>query len=500
MKPRWPWVLAAVFALVQAGLLVNAAWSLSDTYDENVYVRAGALQVAYRDMSMVPVPTWGFGLALVLGGELGDIRPRLEQSSEAYLFDGSSPAARLRVARLATIVVSLLGGLALWRAASRAGPFPALLAHALWCFSPLTLAHGALATLDVWVAAFLAVMLLCGTKFAESGTARWAALAGAAGALACGAKITALGALPLFALVALQRKQPRAILWFALAFLVTIWAACAFQVGTLDYGRPGFGVQLGPLPFPSWLRQIVAQSDHGFVVGHAGFFEGEVSKRGHAGFYLWSLALQVPLAAWGLFLLALWFVPRRWRRGEWKSDLLLLAYPILLFVVMSLARTQLGLRYLLPAVPFVLLWLARVLAEAPALPCSVLITATAATAIAAQPHQLAYFNPLAGNQWQALHHLVEGVDWCQGKQELARWLRHRRARNVHYTGCGTQPEAWGIRATPIRCDGQRPPGLWVLHAGDAFGTLPAAPGCLEWLLARPPDAIIAQTIFVYEVL
>jgi hypothetical protein len=349
------------------------------------------------------------------------------------------------------------------------------------------------------VAAFLCVTLLCSVRFAESGKASWAALAGAAGALACASKITALGALPLFAVIAIYRRQKLAILWFARGFLATLWAVCAFEVGTLEYSRPGFGVEFGPLPFPSWLRQIVAQSDHGFVVGHAGFLEGEIRESGFRHFYVWSLALQVPLAIWGVAFLALLYLPRRWRRGEWKSDLLLLAYPILLFLVMSAARTQLGLRYLLPAAPFVFLWLARAFSDAPALAGSFCLAGAAAAAISAQPNQLAYFNPLAGTQWQALHRLVEGVDWCQGKQELARFLRRKRPPVVHYSGCGTQPEAWGIRATPIRCDGQRPPGMWVIHANSGSRAHVAAPGCIDWLLARPPDAIVAETIFVYEV-
>jgi hypothetical protein len=495
----WPWICALVLCVAQAALLTDLAWSTSDTYDEHVYIRAGALQIRHHDLSMAPVPAWGFGLALWISGELDEIAPRLEQSSEAYLFDGSSPAIRLRMARVATIILTVLAGLALWRAASRSGELAGAVVHAVWCFSPLTLAHGSLATLDAWVAGWLAISILTTLRYAEGGQRRWIVLSGVAAAFACASKVTALGALPIFAVVALYRHDKRAVLWFVLAFLVALWASCGFEIGTLEFSRPGFAVEVPNVPFPSWLRQIVAQSHHGFVGGHNVYLDGTVTREGRWSFYLWALALQVPLAAWGLFLLALLLAPRRWRRGEWRADLFLLAYPLVLFVVLSAARTQLGLRYLLPALPFVLLWIGRSVGDAPALPAAVLAAAVVATGIRAQPHQLAYFNPLAGTQWQALHRMVEGVDWCQGKIELAQWLRKRRPDNLLYSGCGTQPEPWGIRATPIKCDG-RPFGTWVLHADQAFRTLVDKPDCVDWLLVRPPDQIIGETIFVYEVL
>ena len=51
-------------------------------------------------------------------------------------------------------------------------------------------------------------------------------------------------------------------------------------------------------------------------------------------------------------------------RAAGLADLALLAYPLLLLVTMSAGRAQNGIKYLLPAWPLAIVWLARVLPEA----------------------------------------------------------------------------------------------------------------------------------------
>ena len=92
--------------------------------------------------------------------------------------------------------------------------------------------------------------------------------------------------------------------------------------------------------------------------------------------------------------------------------------------------------------------------------------------------------------------MIEGVDWCQGKIELAQWLRKRKPDTSH-SGCGTHPSRGGS-ADALSATADRS------HLGAprrrGLRTLVDKPDCVDWLLSRPPDQIIAETIFVYEVL
>src|SRR6185436_13836703 len=86
----------------------------------------------------------------------------------------SRPLLRTRknllAGRLATIAVTVFGGLLLWSAARRFGEGAGLVTHALWCLSPTVLAQGALATLDAWVAALVCLVAYTVFRLVEAPT------------------------------------------------------------------------------------------------------------------------------------------------------------------------------------------------------------------------------------------------------------------------------------------------------------------------------------------
>ena len=519
--------VAALFVL-QAGLLVHTARDKSDTVDEPIYLAVSVPQWMHLDLAahceLPALPRWGFGLALRLAD------PGLFDEGEAVgrhpLW--SRPPREMRrnlfAARLTTIAVTLAGGLFLWRAARPFGVGVGLVAYGLWCLSPTVLASGALATLDGWVTAMACAALWAMLRLVESPTARRAAVVGGALALAASSKTTGLALLPVSAVAGgwaairdarrAGRPWPSALLRtagsLAVSFVLVLWAVYAFRVGSVDTARPcgaesGLAgpAAIGPLPFDDWIEGLLAQALHG-ARGHLGYLFGERGS-GWWWFYLAAIAFKTTIGAQLLAVmrLASWVrspPPRR----QLAVDMLLLAFPALLFFVMSAGRTQNGIKYLLPAFPFAMLWLGRGLPDirrafgrrGPAAAALALLMG-AGESLAIEPHYLMFFNAWAGGPNGGPRYLIAGDDWGQDQRRLGEWQRATRPWRLFYTYYNGDPAHWGITYEDPPCTPQ--PGYYALHAVEVHRPKRIAPGCLDWLTVEPPDARLGYSIYIYQV-
>jgi Dolichyl-phosphate-mannose-protein mannosyltransferase len=532
---RAPLALPLALACVQALLLGRTAWDKSDTIDEPVYIATAvhqwtavlggdAAQAFERNCESPALPKWGFGLGLRLAD------PRLfaawaSRGDEKEPDPLGPPIARIRrnllAARLATIAVVVLAGLALWSAARRFGEDAAVLTHALWCLSPTVLAQGSLATLDGWAAALCALSLWAGLRFSDRpGLGRAAAL-GALIALAAACKVTALGLLPIgigLTAVASRRKTGRPAIAASLkaagvllsAFLLALWAVYAFTVGDIHTDALcgtteslGFRASL-PLPFPAWIEGLLRQGLHG-EEGHLSYLFGQVSSDGWWWFYLACLALKTTLGAQFLGLLAATatLVARAARRTL-LGDAALLAFPALLLVLMSLGNTQNGIRYVLPLFPFVMLWAGRTLprivqAFGPRgrLVAFALLGIGALESLAVHPDSLMFFNVWAGGPRGGPRYLIHGDDWGQDQRNLAEYVKRLRPWKLYYTLYNGNPARWGLDWERAPCTPA--PGYYALQAIEVHRPKRMEAGCLDWLTIEPPDDRIGYSIYFYQV-
>jgi 4-amino-4-deoxy-L-arabinose transferase-like glycosyltransferase len=116
---------------------------------------------------------------------------------------GSSEAG---VVRIPAATAFLLTGLVLFAFARRvAGYWVGVLALALWTISPLTLAFGRVATLEVFLAFFCTLALYLGWRWAESGSWWFAAFSGVVVGLATASKVVGILFLPAIVLVGLLK-------------------------------------------------------------------------------------------------------------------------------------------------------------------------------------------------------------------------------------------------------------------------------------------------------
>ena len=373
-----------MLAALQAALLALTAWDKSDTADEPSYIVGGMFQWVRGDYlencHAPPLPRWAYAVALrVVDPDLFTAwRETNRWTAPHPLFTRSASDLRrnLFATRLTTVLVTVAGGLFLWHAAFLAFGWPAsLVTHILWCFSPSLLAHGSLATLDAWATSMLCVAIWCTVRLWQAPTLlRWLALGVALG-LAGGSKVTSL----IFAPVAIgigllarhsqgHASRPRPLVGLTVAFLgfaALLWTLYGFRVGIVDAAAPCgttrgvWDLRVGPVPFPLWFEGALLQYRRG-KVGFQNYLLGEVKRTGWWWFYVAVLALKVTIGAQLLAVLAVVMRRRIRLTGGALVDLAILACPLALFMVMSAGETQGGVRYILPAFPFAMVWLGRV--------------------------------------------------------------------------------------------------------------------------------------------
>jgi Dolichyl-phosphate-mannose-protein mannosyltransferase len=521
---------SAALALFQLALLAHTAWDKSDTGDEPTYLAAAAMLANHRDFAFnceaPALPKWGFALALRLADPRFADTPAESDRAMAHVL-WSRPLEVLRrnlfAARMATALMTALGGLFLFSACSRFGLESGLSAQALWCVSPALLANGALATLDAWAAALLAAALLAAVRVVESPGLRRAAVLGATLGLAAATKATTLAAVPValavvtWAVVRQSRRlgRPavpavaRSAAAFALAGALALWAVYGFRLGEVDtrafaavYGWPS--APFGPAPFAEWIQGLLTQAALG-ARGHRTYLFGEVRQHGWWWFYLAVLAIKTTLGAQALA--ASRFASWRRRRPSRPSllvDLALLAYPVLLLATLSVGRTQTGVRYALPLYPFLMAWAGRAVpdlrrafgAKGAAFAAACLV-ASAAESLAVHPHHLMFYSAWAGGPAKGPRYLIVGDDWGQDQRRLGEWQSAGGVPALFYAPYSGVPQKWGIRFTEVPCTPRR--GIYALQAVEVHRPRRIDEGCLDWLTVEPPDDRIGYSIYIYYV-
>ncbi|MCI0347877.1 MAG: glycosyltransferase family 39 protein [Acidobacteriales bacterium] len=230
------------------------------------------------------------------------------------------------------------------------------------------------------------------------------------------------------------------------------------------------------VPVPAeYLLGLDEQRSH-FDYGFPAYLRGEWRTPGWWYYYLYAAAIKIPLGTWLLGGLAAWLAwqTSKFRLG-WFDEISLWLPPIGFFVLTS---SQTGInshfRYALPALPFLFIGLSRVgrllensripaptpssAAHAPPpgtsiprrLAIALLVVAlgwNAFSVLRVHPHQLSYFNELAGGPENGWQHLVDSnIDWGQDLLFLKKWIdSHTEARPLHLAYFGSmEPRLLGI--------------------------------------------------------
>jgi hypothetical protein len=246
-----------------------------------------------------------------------------------------------------------------------------------------------------------------------------------------------------------------------------------------------------PVPLPEHYLLGIDTQKVDFEKKLRSYMSGEWKEGGWWYYYLYALAIKVPLGTWALLLLAvLVTIIKPAANSGWRDEAALLAPAAAVLVLVS---SQTGfthhLKYVLPAFPFVFVWMSKVVQPCVLLNRRVAVAVSVAVAwsvwssLWVYPHSLSYFNELAGGPERGGEHLHgSNVDWGQDLLYLKRWLdRHPEARSLRLAYYGiadpalagieySPPPRWpnpGV-STPVECEGPQP-GWYAVSTNYLIG-------------------------------
>lgn len=523
------WIcISAVFVAV---LLIGASCFLNSAgVDEVGHLAAGLshLQFGEFDLYRVNPPlvrtmvSCGvFALSVPVDWSKYDRRPdvRAEFDVGFDLFESSEASTvYLPLARLTALPFFFIGAWTCFAwGKSLGGLGGGTIATILWSFSPNILAHAAMITPDCGATALGIAAAFAFWSWLKSPSWCQAMIGGILLGLAELTKFTwiILFALwPLLWLVCPQTESARAVNRIQTGTQLVLMLILAIYVINIGYGFEGSCQALGefefvsealggsprerpnafgnrfretwlhalPFPLPKNYLQGIDVQKRDFERQFPSYLHGRWQNRGWWYYYGYALLIKEPVGYWAIFLLALikaLFGNRN--DSTWLDDLVLLSPGL---CVLGLVSSQTGfnhhLRYVLPALPCIYIWvggqLGRLLSKGVPLKqgqpanamdklkpsCSTrrlrvsmcaacLIVASLVCGVVSSmlqwPHSLSYFNEAAGGPLNGHASLVDSnIDWGQDLFYLREWLdRHPEARPLAmaYFG-GFDPRAIGI--------------------------------------------------------
>lgn len=430
------------------------------------------------------------------------------------------------------------------------GRLPALLALGLFLFEPNLMAHGRYATTDMGGTVFTFVTTVLLWRLWQKGVRwSWPSVVGVALAMgaAFGSKLSALGFVPVWALLAVLPLYPgvdgeahtwsRDALWRVLHVitaaalsLLVVWAIFGFQWGVYQADGPlrFLSGWRGPAPtFVDGVSQVVGLAG----AGRPAFLLGQFSDTGFLSYFPVAFAVKTPLVL--LILLPIATVVLLRNRPTRANAAYLLVAALAFYALTILSALNIGYRHVLPALPYLLVLAAGLAAPtvtrrmggdgAARVPVGTWVVGGGlalllATTLWIHPHYLSFFNRLAGGPENGYRVLIDSnIDWGQDLRRLRAWMSDRDVPAVNLAWFGTaDPAHYGIDYTPlpglgrdeffrrwwdVPFDRTAPePGLYAISVSN-LAELPLRPEektVFEWFRTHPPDDRIGYSILIYD--
>jgi len=457
--------------------------------------------------------------------------------SRAFLYEANDADRLLNAARLPIVALTMLLAAAAWLWGLRLlGNIPALAVLAWIAFEPNLLAHGRLVTTDAAAATFT-LLFFASLERAMDGAHRrlFIGLAGSALGLALLSRYSCALLVPLagVSLAIETRRTVRERIAILLAALGTgllvlnaFYLAATGSLGGAPFplaasaGAPMQSEPLvsmesdpvmrwAPIPVPRlWLEGLDLARWKNLHVEGPGYLNGEFSGKGWWSYFLLALGMKMTIPSIVASLLGIVLALRGLVSRDAASRTIVawvLAPAMgLILLVTALTKAQIGLRYVLPAIPLLCLVAALPFTRIPdlgrwRLVAAVLATLAlqwhTATSLRVHPYHLAYFNEAAGGPDRGHTHLVDSnLDWGQDLVGVKRFMEREGLDGINLYYFGTaDPAYYGIvRWVPPR------PGYYAVSATHLAGVYLPDRDYLAPFRGMTPVASIGHSILVYQ--
>ena len=544
----------AALAAAACAALVGWFWSRGEaflaangpTFDEGVHLAAGysywttgsfrlnredppllkllwAAPLALSDRSLYP-----HDVAAATGNDHWHV-------ATAFLYgSGRDPQALLKPARRVNLAfgcaVLLLAGW--WAYRVWGSRLAGVGACAFAAADPNLLALSCVLTTDAGLALFSLLACYLLWEYAARPSRGLLVAAGVALGLALGSKLSALatvaglgaaGLVHVFrgGVLALPGTPAEANRWRAAAELAFRLGLVALVTLAATYGFIHFG---------QWGSGLKFQLTRGEYGDGMMYLNGELSRRGWYHYFLVLLPLKLPLGLLAGVLLA--GVTGALGRSPRLAFLLL--PPLVFLTLASYSRVNLGVRVVLPVLPFLYVIASGVAIRPRSGSCpaqsarrgrrtgccklagrvllGVCVGWAALSAARSDPFALAYFNELAGGPRGAVRYVADSnVDWGQALPQLKQHLGANGPDVIYLSYFGTdRPDSYGVRFHPLPTygrvgepDGETVPEnatrhVLVVSVNNLLGIYLNDPDTFAWLRAREPSAVLGGCLYVYD--
>lgn len=571
-KRRVTAIIVVVLLGLMFGLFVAQARDDSGTTDEVAHIPAGYSYVDKGDYRLNPEhPPLAKALAgipllfLNLKGPYDDWSWKTANQWEAgwnFIYEqGNNADLVLFWSRLPIVILALALGLTIffW-AKSLYGRKIALFVLLLYSLSPTFLAHGHLVTTDVAATVGFTIGVWSFVNFLNKKTRGSLVLAGVMFGIAQCLKFSCFLLIPilfliLVAKVVLDRKDDpwlrnfgrlfgKSVLVFLIG-LVVIWAIYTPFVWNMspEVEHKVIEENMSPQdektePFRNFLHKFEGNRLTR-PIGHYGlglfyifgrtaggndtFIMGYFSNRGISWYFPMAWLLKIPLPItllliYGIVLL----ITRKIYNKEDKWRLWYFFIPVAVYWAITLRGSlNIGIRHLLPTLPFIYLFVARTVyplfnpkrfrldhgsVKIPQYAVGFFAIWYAISSLAAYPFYIAYFNELTFGKHKYEFLVDSNLDWGQDLKRLASYIEEKEIDKIHidYFG-GTVPSYYIKEEKLIDWHSDQGPDTGWFAVSATFFQFSKMYGIKEgkwdysWLENYEPERIIGGSILVYNI-
>jgi hypothetical protein len=471
-------VIAAVIMLLR---IAQAMFLFSNTVDEPFHIASAVVMYDVgKESSGVeqpPLTRIVAGLPLYLRGvrlppaELTTaVIPMPEtylQGAQILFHSNLSYWQVLITARLTMLIFPLIALLYLYLLAGWIGnEFIAAMSVVLFSLDPALLGHSAWVHTDVAACAGYLAATYHGLRWIMLGGLGRAVAMGIAVAAAIAAKFSCIFVVPALVLVmmiqplsAYTSELPRTLQAYfrrwppvrqmaaaVVVAFVTLWGTYFFNVDRMSnqsmfttaestFLHLPLRIRNAEVPMPSFALGMMKLASHN--KSNNGYLNGRFSPTGWWYYFPETIALKEPIALLAGLLVAglLLFVPA-YRAHWWRLAVILIPPAVLLAAAMT-SSIDIGIRHVLPVLPFLYLFvcfqLTRAGVKGVAFLAVLIVTAMIESAWIA-PNYLEFYNLIAGGPAHGARYLLDSnIDFGQDVAQLAEWLHSDQARGRSYS-------------------------------------------------------------------